>query len=170
MIGIKPACTDSDFISGTETQVFGGFDGFIYKMETGNTFANGSTNSTILAVFRSPDMVMGDPGVRKYMQRVNLNYEGEGTTVSADLAVRYDYDDQNTPQPDKISITSGGGAAVYGVAQYNNATYNASGIPLIRQSVEGSGFAVALKIDDQSSSDAFSIKGFQLEFTPGGRR
>ena len=170
MVGIKPSCTDSDFISGTETQVFGGFDGFIYKMETGNTFANGSVNSTILAVFRSPDMVMGDPGVRKYMQRVNLNYEGEGTSVTADLAVRYDYDDQNTPQPDKISISSGGGAAVYGVSQYNNATYNASGIPLIRQSVEGSGFAVALKIDDQSSSDAFSIKGFQLEFTPGGRR
>jgi hypothetical protein len=115
-------------------------------------------------------MVMGDPGVRKYMQRVNLNYEGEGTAITADLAVRYDYDDQNTPQPDKISITSGGGAAVYGVALYNNATYDASGIPLIRQSVEGSGFAVALKIDDQSSSDAFSIKGFQLEFTPGGRR
>ena len=53
MIGIKPSCTDSDFISGVETQVFGGFDGFLYKMETGNTFANGSTNSTILAVFRS---------------------------------------------------------------------------------------------------------------------
>jgi len=170
MIGIKPSSTDSDFISNVETQVFGGFDGYIYKMETGNTFANGSTNSTILAVFRSPDMVMGDPGVRKYMQRVNLNYEGEGTAITADLAVRYDYDDQNTPQPDKISITSGGGAAVYGVALYNNATYDASGIPLIRQSVEGSGFAVALKIDDQSSSDAFSIKGFQLEFTPGGRR
>ena len=170
MIGIKPACTDSDFISNTETQVFGGFDGYIYKMETGNTFANAATNVTILAVYRSPDMVMGDPGVRKYMQRVNLNYEGEGTTVTADLAVRYDYDDQNSPQPEKISITSGGGASIYGTSQYNSATYNASGIPLIRQSVEGSGFAVALKIDDQSSSDAFSIKGFQLEFTPGGRR
>ena len=170
MIGIKPSSTDSDFISDVETQVFGGFDGYIYKMETGNTFANGTTNSTILATYRSPDMVMGDPGVRKYMQRVNLNYEGEGTAVQADLAVRYDYDDQNSPQPDKIAIVSGGGAAVYGVALYNNATYDASGIPLIRQSVEGSGFAVALKIDDQSSSNAFSIKGFQLEFTPGGRR
>ena len=170
MVGIKPASTDSDFISSVETQVFGGFDGFIYKMETGNTFANGSANSTILAVYRSPDMVMGDPGVRKYMQRINLNYQGEGTSVTADLAVRYDYDDQNSPQPAKISLVSGGGAAIYGAATYNNATYNASGIPLIRQSVEGSGFAVALKIDDQSSSDAFSIKGFQLEFTPGGRR
>jgi hypothetical protein len=115
-------------------------------------------------------MVMGDPGVRKYMQRVNLNYEGEGTSINADLAVRYDYDDQNSPQPDKIALTSPGGAATYGTALYGNANYGASGIPLIRQSIEGSGFAVALKIDDKSSSNAFSIKGFQLEFTPGGRR
>ena len=37
----------------------------------------------IQAVYRSPDMVMGDPGVRKYMQRVNLNYEGEGTSIDS---------------------------------------------------------------------------------------
>ena len=45
---------------------------FIYKMETGNTFAAGASSETIQAVYRSPDMVMGDPGLRKYMQRVNL--------------------------------------------------------------------------------------------------
>ena len=170
MVGIKPACTDSDFISNVETQVFGGYDGFIYKMESGNTFATGATTTTIQAVYRSPDMVMGDPGLRKYMQRVNLNYEGEGTTIDANLALRYDYDDQNTPQPAKIALPSVGGAGTYGAAKYGQALYDASGVPLVRQSVEGSGFAVALKIDDQSSSNAFSIKGFQLEFTPGGRR
>ena len=170
MIGIKPACTDSDFISNVETQVFGGFDGYIYKMEVGNTFANAATTSTIVATYRSPDMVMGDPGLRKYMQRVNLNYEGEGTSVNAELAVRYDYDDQNTPQPNKITLTSAGGAAIYGTSSYGSGLYGASGTPLIRQTVEGSGFAVALKIDDRNSADSFSVKGFQLEFTPGGRR
>jgi hypothetical protein len=170
MIGIKPACTDSDFISAVETQVFGGFDGYIYKMETGNTFANGTTNNTIVATYRSPDMVIGDPGLRKYMQRVNLNYEGEGTTIDAELAIRYDYDSINTPQPNKIVIQSAGGAALYGSAIYGSSLYGASGTPLIRQTVEGSGFAVALKIDDRNQADAFSVKGFQLEFTPGGRR
>ena len=37
----------------------------LYKMETGNTFATGATNNTIQAVYRSPDMVMGDPGIKK---------------------------------------------------------------------------------------------------------
>ena len=170
MIGIKPACTDSDFISNVETQVFGGFDGYIYKMEVGNTFANGASTSTIVATYRSPDMVLGDPGLRKYMQRVNLNYEGEGTSVNADLAVRYDYDSIDTPQPEKITLTSPGGSATYGLALYGSAVYGASGTPLIRQTVEGSGFAVALKIDDRNQADSFSVKGFQLEFTPGGRR
>ena len=170
MIGIKPSCTDSDFISAVETQVFGGYDGYVYKMEVGNTFASGTANNTIVATYRSPDMVMGDPGLRKYMQRVNLNYEGEGTSVNADLAIRYDYDSQDTPQPEKITLASPGGAALYGVALYGSAVYGASGTPLIRQTVEGSGFAVALKIDDRNQADAFSVKGFQLEFTPGGRR
>ena len=111
-----------------------------------------------------------DPGLRKYMQRVNLNYEGEGTTIDANLALRYDYDDQNTPQPAKIALPSVGGAGTYGAAKYGQALYDASGVPLVRQSVEGSGFAVALQIDDQNSADSFSVKGFQLEFTPGGRR
>jgi hypothetical protein len=170
IVGMKPACTDSDFINGVETQVFGGFDGFLYKMEVGNTFAEGSNNNTIQAVYRSPDMVMGDPGIRKNMQRVNLNYQGEGTSIDANLALRYNYDDQNSPQPAKIALPSVGGAGQYGAASYGNALYNASGVPLVRQTVEGSGFAVALQIDDQNSADSFSIKGFQLEFTPGGRR
>ena len=170
IVGVKPACTDSDFISNVETQVFGGYDGFIYKMETGNTFATGATTTTIQAVYRSPDMVMGDPGVRKYMQRVNLNYEGEGTSIDANLALRYNYDDQNSPQPEKIALPTVGGAGQYGAAVYGSSLYDASGVPLVRQTVEGSGFAVALQIDDQNSADAFSVKGFQLEFTPGGRR
>ena len=104
------------------------------------------------------------------MQRVNLNYEGEGTSIDANLALRYNYDDQNSPQPAKISLPTVGGAGQYGAAIYGQALYDASGVPLVRQTVEGSGFAVALQIDDQNSADSFSVKGFQLEFTPGGRR
>ena len=46
----------------------------------------------------------------------------------------------------------------------------AEGGPITRESIEGSGFAVALKITDTSTNAPFAIKGFQLEFTPGGRR
>ena len=139
-------------------------------METGNTFATGATTTTIQAVYRSPDMVMGDPGLRKYMQRVNLNYEGEGTTIDANLALRYDYDDQNTPQPSKIALPSVGGAGQYGAAKYGASLYDASGVPLVRQSVEGSGFALALSVNDSGTTAPYSLKGFQLEYQVGARR
>jgi hypothetical protein len=116
-------------------------------------------------------MVMGDPGLRKYMQRVNLNYEGEGTTIDANLALRYNYDDQDTPQPTKIALPSVGGAGQYGAAVYGSSLYDASGVPLVRQSVEGSGFAVALRVEDGATATApYTLKGFQLEFQVGARR
>ena len=42
--------------------------------------------------------------------------------------------------------------------------------PLLRQSVEGSGFTVALKVDDGGETAPYSLKGFQLEYQLGARR
>tara|TARA_E500000318_G_scaffold100514_1_gene103267 strand:+ start:7087 stop:8631 length:1545 start_codon:yes stop_codon:yes gene_type:complete len=170
IVGFKPSCTDSEYNGTDELIVYGGYDGFVYKFESGNVITRAASTENIVAFYRSPDMVMGDPGIRKYMQRVNLNYEGEGRDVNAQLSVKYDYGDTNTPQPQKINITAAGGVSLYGSAIYGTGVYDATGIPLVRQSVEGSGFAVALKIDDNQGADIISIKGFQLEFTPGGRR
>ena len=170
IVGFKPSCTDSDYNGQDELVVYGGYDGYIYKFESGNVITRAGSTDNIVSFYRSPDMVMGDPGVRKYMQRVNLNYEGEGRNVNAQLSLKYDYGDTNTPQPQKINITAAGGVSLYGTALYGTGVYDATGVPLVRQSVEGSGFAVALKIDDNQGADIISIKGFQLEFTPGGRR
>jgi hypothetical protein len=41
---------------------------------------------------------------------------------------------------------------------------------LVRQSVEGSGFTVALKVDDGGETAPYSLKGFQLEYQLGARR
>ena len=112
---------------------------------------------------------MGDPGIRKNMQRVIVNYTNEGA-VDADLHVRYNFDDSSTPQPSSYSISTGNTPALYGTGVYNTSVYGQSGIPLVRQHVEGSGFAVALKVTDDSTNPPISLKGFELEFVPGGRR
>ena len=41
---------------------------------------------------------------------------------------------------------------------------------LVRQPIEGSGFAVALRVNDRGVSAPYSLKGFQLEFDVGARR
>jgi hypothetical protein len=40
----------------------------------------------------------------------------------------------------------------------------------LHQPVEGSGFAVALRVVDNAESAPYSLKGFQLEFDVGARR
>jgi len=166
MKGIKPSCADSEYIGDVEFVLHGGYDGFVYRQENGDTFSG----TNIKAFYRSPDVIVGDAGIRKSMQRVITNYKTEGA-VSAELRVRYDYDSPDIAQPSAYAITEGAGIAVYGlpVSTYNTAVYGSSGTPLVRQSVEGGGFAVAIKFDESSGSSPFTLNGFQLEFTAGGR-
>jgi hypothetical protein len=169
--GIKVSSCDSDFISGTETIISGGYDGYVYQQESGNVFTRAGSTATINAFFRTPDVTMGDPGIRKNMQRVIWNYENEGN-VDTNFKVRYDFDSSSIPQPSAYSLSTGAGIAVYGlsVSTYGTAVYGSSGANLVRQSVEGSGFTVALRVEEQSTNPPISFKGYQLEFIPGGRR
>ena len=164
--GVKPACCDSGFISGVEKIVHGGFDGYVYLQESGNTFAG----TAMKAIYRSPDLTMGDAGIRKNMQRINVNYDPEGA-VDVNLFVKYDFEDTGTPQPGSYNLTTADTAAVYGDSGtlYDSAVYDAEGMPIVRTSVEGSGFTVVVRLEDSSSNPPITLKGFELEFTPGAR-
>ena len=162
--GIKVASCDSDFVGTAETVVHGGFDGFVYQQESGSDFAG----TNIAAVYRSADLTMGDAGIRKNMQRINLNFDTEGT-VDASLFVKYDFEDASVPQPGAYNLTTQSTAAVYGTGTYGTSVYGAAGIPIVRQSVEGSGFTVVVRVEDESGNPPITLKGFELEFTPGAR-
>jgi len=167
--GLKVSCCDSDLISNSETTISGGYDGYIYKQDDGNVWTRSGGTESIDSTFRSPDLTMGDPGIRKNMQRINLNWKPEGE-VSANMYVKYNYDDGETPQPDVITLETSGSGAIFGSGQFGTAVYGLGDLPITRKTVEGSGFAVALKITDTSTNNPWTIKGFQMEFTPGGRR
>ena len=167
--GLKVSCCDSDYISNTETIVSGGYDGYIYKQESGNVWTRASTTYNLDSTYRSPDMTMGDPGIRKSMERVNLNWKPEGE-VEANMYLQFNYNDINTPQPSVITLESSGSGAYFGIGTYGTAAYGQGDLPITRKSVEGSGFAIALKITDTSNKIPWAIRGFQLEFVAGGRR
>ena len=165
--GIKPSCCDSGFISGTETAIHGGHDGYVYIQESGNTF----DGTNIQSIYQGPDFTMGDAGIRKMMQRIIWNYDNEGN-VDSDFRIRYDFSSSEIPQPAQYPLTTGAALAIYGnpASLYATAVYGSSGTPLVRQSIEGSGFTVSVRLDDKDGAAPISIKGYQLEFTPGGRR
>ena len=163
--GIRPSTTDTFVETGDVKALHGGFDGYIYRQEKGNDF-NGTA---IDGKYRSPDLTFGDPGVRKHMHRVILNYAPEAS-ISADLFLRYDYESGDAPRPAAYPFDSSKVAAVYGTAVYGTPTYGGSTQPLVRQSVEGSGFAVALRVNDDGTTAPYSLKGFGLEYQVGARR
>ena len=163
--GIKPACTDTFILVGDVLVLHGGFDGYIYRQEEGSTFDGTAINAT----YRSPDLTMNDPGIRKHMQRVIINYKPE-SVIDADLFVRYDYESPSSARPSAYPLDSADIAGIYGTSAYGVVTYGGPTQPLVRQSVEGSGFAVALRVNDGGSTDPYSLKGFQLEYQLGARR
>jgi hypothetical protein len=164
--GIRPACTDSFVDEGNVLVLHGAYtSGYIYRQESGNTF----DGEVILGRYRSPDLTFDDPGIRKHMQRVILNYKPEAA-IDADLILRYDYEDPDSARPAVYPLDSEDVVAIYGTSTYGVPIYAGASQPLVRQSVEGSGFAVALKIQDGGQTAPYSLKGFQLEYQLGARR
>tara|TARA_R110000751_G_scaffold35354_8_gene86983 strand:+ start:875 stop:2587 length:1713 start_codon:yes stop_codon:yes gene_type:complete len=164
-LGIQPSCTDATNNSGSIYAIHGGFDGYVYRQEQGSTF----DGVNIIGRYRSPDLTLGDAGLRKNFQRVIINYQPEGV-VRSDLFLRYDYEDPKVPRPAAYPFDSTAVVALYGLSVYGTATYGGQSQPLVRQSVEGSGFAIALRVVDNGTSEPYSIKGFQLEFDAASRR
>ena len=164
--GIRPACTDSFVSEGNVIVLHGAYQtGYIYRQESGNTF----DGTTILGRYRSPDLTFNDPGIRKHMQRVIVNYKPEAA-IDADLFVRYDYEAKESARPAAYPLDSEDVVALYGTSVYGVPTYGGAAQPLVRQAVEGSGFAVALRVRDGTGSAPYSLKGFQLEYQLGARR
>jgi hypothetical protein len=163
--GIKPSCTDTFITSGDVLVLHGGFDGYVYRQEEGITFDGASINGK----YRSPDLTFNDPGIRKHMQRVIVNYKPE-SVIDADLFLRYDYESSDSSRPAAYPLDSEDIAGIYGLSTYGVPTYGGPSQPLLRQSVEGSGFAVALRVNDGGATAPYSLKGFQLEYQLGARR
>jgi hypothetical protein len=164
--GIKPASTDHFVSEGNVIVLHGAYsNGYVYRQESGNDF----DGTTIAGKYRSPDLTFNDPGIRKHMQRVVVNYKPEAA-IDADLFVRYDYEAASSSRPAAYPLDSEDVVAIYGTSVYGVPTYGGASQPLVRQAVEGSGFAVALRVNDGGTTAPYSLKGFQLEYQLGARR
>ena len=163
--GIRPTSTDT-VTTATETIVIhGGEGGYVYRQESGNDF----DGTAVAGKYRSPDLSFGDAGVRKHMHRVLVSYKPEAS-ISADMFLRYDYEDPSSPRPAAYSLTASDIVAVYGSGIYGTSTYGGQSEPLLRQSVEGSGFTVAVRVDDNGTTAPYALRGFQMEYQTGARR
>lgn len=171
LTGFKVYCSDSRYTSAGEKIVFGNTTGYVYSMESGNSF----DGEDIEAIYRSPNIPIEDPKVRKTLYRAALFTDAEGA-ISLTLNLGYDmpratnYNEVVAPTI-SLSYTQGevfyygNPASVYGTAVYGAPIDSVFESPLI-----GSGKTFYFRISDKSKNPPFSIDTIVFDYEPQDRQ
>lgn len=167
--GIKLSSAHSGKYQSAEIVVHGGWDGYIYKQESGTTF----DGTAIAATYGTPYLVYGDPNLRKVLYKVSINLRVAGPTNIV-LGTTLDYADVTLPQPlDQVISLVGGNfvydstpaslyddpAVVYDVLLYGRNTVN----------LIGSCKSASFTFSSNGGSD-YSIQAYTVEYGEGTRR
>lgn len=168
MQGITVACADSDFIGGVEYVIHGGYDGFVYRQESGNTFNGGPVPATYLTA----PLQFDDPEIRKLIQKVTTYLHLEGS-CSITLQPSFEFDDSSQAMQPLMGIqlpaTFGGstyGSGVYGTAVYGGGVQKYES----RTNVYGSGRIIQFEYSTNDTNAPYSIQGISISYRPLGRR
>lgn len=166
--GIKSYVADSDYTGRVETIVFANDDGYVYQMESGNSF----DGANIPATFSTPYVPINDPRIRKAFYKLFLYTEPQGS-VNTSVNLKLDFDDEGVIQPDTISLSNNTGAVgFYGgsTAKYGSVVYGSKLKKLFQTQLIGSGFTVSLQFVSESVDPPFSLDAATVEFSSYDRR
>lgn len=166
--GIRAYVANGEYFNKVETTVFAHSDGFVYKMETGNTF----DGANIIAEFSTPYVPMEDPRIRKTFYKLILYTDPTGSVTTA-VNLKLDFDTENVIQPETIILSNTTAAvAVYGgqLSSYGTVTYGDKLRKVFETQVIGSGFAVALQFVSNSQDPPYSLDSATLEYATFDRR
>jgi hypothetical protein len=166
--GIRAHVADSNYNGSTELIVFAHNDGYVYQLESANTF----DGANVPATFSTPFMPINDPRIRKTLYRMFLYTDPQGS-VALDVALKYDFEEEGIIQPAEINFnnTSGSDAiAIYGDAIFGTGTYGGTVKRLFDSQTVGSGFVVSLVFTSESTNPPYSLDALTLEYGTYGRR
>ena len=154
---------------GTEVFYHGDYAGYIYNHDTGDKFNPAGTATNINAEYITPSMDFGDLGTLKTLKYIKLSIKPEGT-VQPTLKIRYNYDDEATPQPSDYILDSIPTPAIFGTGAFNAVTFGAAAFPMTRQTVEGSGTTSLFKISSNDQNGPYTVNGIYIDYEPSGRQ
>lgn len=165
--GMKVYAT-SEFMSREREYIFFcGEDGFVYRMESGNSF----DGLPISAIFETPFMPITDPKVRKTYYKLTT-YTRFSVSTDLFLELLFDYRGVGVILPETYQLSSFGGDAIYGGPGviYGISTYGGVANVELNTNLEGSSFVIALKYTNTSTQPSFNINFATLEFRTNERR
>tara|TARA_R110001632_G_scaffold148576_1_gene265684 strand:+ start:777 stop:2753 length:1977 start_codon:yes stop_codon:yes gene_type:complete len=164
--GIQAYVADSYLNQNVELAVFANKDGYLYQVETGNSF----DGANILATFSTPHMPVSDPRVRKTFYKMFLYTDPQGS-VDFDTALKLDFDGKDTIQPDSITFNNAATTApFYGVSTYGTAVFGNQLQYVFESQLIGSGYTGSLQFTSDSTGQPFSLDAVTLEYGTNARR
>ena len=164
--GIGARMTHSGFDeNNNEVYYHSSTDGYVYEHDSGNTF----NSNVIAAEYKTPDLDYGDSGVRKTLYYCKTSIRAEGSNDNLKLLCRYDFDDNNIPQPAETNIGSLASPALFGAAIFGAALFGQTLYPQQKVNLVGSGFTNNFTISSTGTASPYTISGFYVDFIPGGR-
>ena len=166
MLGMEVTAIGSGFdTNGIEKYYHGDTNGYVYLHNSGDDF----DGSAIDARYQTPDYDYGDFGTLKTLHYVKLSI-GPENEVQPSVRVRFDYDSNETPQPEDYLLDSVPAPAIFGTALLGTAKFGASEQPLVRLALQGSGFSNSFRILTNDTNAPYTINGLYIDYIPSGRR
>ena len=140
-------------------------DGRVYNHDTGTSF----DGSNIACEYKTPDLDYGDSGVRKTLYYIKTSIRAEGSNDNLKVLCRYDFDDNNIPQPSELSIGSLASPAVFGTAVFASSVFGQTLFPQQKINLTGSGFTNNFRVSSNGTGSSYTVSGFYVDYIPGGR-
>lgn len=164
--GINAYVASSSLRDTEEYILFANDDGYVYRMESGNSF----DGANIIASFKTPDLPIQDPSTRKSMYKMKLFVDPQGG-FSSELSTEYDYNQANVVQPDVVTISNTASpASFYGTATYGTSGFGGNLQYIFDIQLTGSGNVVAFNFESDSSDPPFSLDSMIIQYGQYGRR
>ena len=164
--GIRANVADSNYNQNTEVVLFSNDDGYLYQMESGNSFDGANIKTT----FATPHMPISDPRKRKTFYKLFLYTDPQGS-VAFNVSLKLDFDSQGTIQPAPLSILNTQGVVgFFGSGLFGSTKFGTKLLKLFETQVVGSGFTVSFQFESDDQNPPYSIDALTVEYGLNDRR
>jgi hypothetical protein len=164
--GINAYVATSSMRDTDEFIFFANDDGYVYRMEDGNSF----DGNNIVATIKTAPMAITDPATRKGFYKMKLFVDPQGgfeTTMSTE----YDYNQAGTVQPSSITVSNTASpAAFYGTATYATSSYGGNLQYIFDIQLQGSAFVVSYNFESANDDPPYSFDSMIIQYAQYGRR
>ena len=164
--GFKAYSSSSDYNNKRELVVFAGNTGYVYEMENGNSFDGANIKST----FHTPFFPISDPRLRKTFYKLHTYFDPQGS-VDIVVSLRLDFNNKDIIQPSSYSLSNTAGTgSFFGSGVFGVSTFGGSLQTIFETSTIGSGFAVSIQYESDSTNPPYTFDAATIEYATHDRR